>query len=102
MEDIKKAIEEELELYQNTRYNIFTEEEKIIASAEFRNGALFTLFKWQESERWRKVEEELEVGSNIIMRQKTEYGMHYSLFTNITQQIIDIVTKEYDDWKPIH
>lgn len=68
-EEIKQLIEEERRRYDPDTFSFFTEEERVIAKAEFASGANFILHQ----NRWRKVEEELPTNQDIVL-VKTDKG----------------------------
>ena len=56
-DEIKKLIEEEAERYADSK-GIYNQHGEALLKMGFKKGANFILSKWQEAERWRKVEEE--------------------------------------------
>lgn len=101
MKDIKQQIEQEAIKYSINMNMDNLKETKMLCKI-FQDGANFILSKWQEANRWRSVEKESpEVGTNIITRKKTKYGIHYGTFTDIPQHIIDIAANAWDEWKLI-
>lgn len=114
MEDIKKAIEEEAkkEAWNHGEATVGDPYVKYQADCGFRAGASFAtdfiLSKWEESERWRKVEEELpEKGVEVIVTRTDGIRMLAWLdedsepFFNVSgneEYFID----DIHSWKPIH
>mgnify|MGYP001191689620 CR=1 FL=1 len=110
MEDIKKAIEGEyLEYLHGT-----TDEKEFLNNNDllpFKDAvkaceitASFIFSKWEESERWRKVEEELpECNKDVLVKVTHNEYVHY-----LVDRYIYHEWQEYYldgciiEWKPIH
>lgn len=109
-EEIKQMIEEEAERLCNSRFNlkgkiefgdIYTQ--GIISGSEF--GYNLCLSKWQEAERWRKVEEELpECRDNDYQVLGLLKNGEYKTIWVIKDSIPQIEVFDYHgvtEWKPI-
>lgn len=111
MTDINKLIEEERKRYDSDTFSFFSEEERVIAKAEFASGANFILHQ----NRWRKVEEELPPSyENVIFKVNVFAKTYQSEMASIGSisvsgdynlqidlQKPDIIEYEVTEWKPI-
>lgn len=112
-EEIKKLIEAEAkDRFSHNVFRAFTDIEKNIAITEFKYGGLFVLSKWQEAERWRKVEEELpDPDIAVLCRMKSTNVIvegfiykHNGIAKIETQpdfEFEDYADGEVIEWKPI-
>lgn len=109
-EEIKKLIKEQAENYSERikKNTSFKSNERIAAAAGFTRGAIIIseiiLSKWQEAERWRKVEEELpEVNRepyHILVKSKVGYQIiiicNYGAGISYQMEYFGVT-----EWKPI-
>lgn len=114
-EEIKKLIEEEAKNYaSNINLKLISESttdhnvRKYHSKRDFEKGAFLILSKWQEAERWRKVEEELPevfgAGTSIPVLVKTKYGTyHVAVYSKPHDDFIEIPysVAGVTEWKPI-
>lgn len=114
--DINKIIQEQTNLYSERikKNTSFKSNERIAASAGFARGATIVseiiLSKWQESERWRKVSEELPEVSNYKdlkcdFLAKTDYGYDIVTYYNDPKFLVgwfaNAIRRNVIEWKPI-
>lgn len=103
-EEIKKLIEEEAERYADSK-GIYNQHGEALLKMGFKKGANFVLSKWQESERWRKVSEELPEWNGkefiLIVKKIGEYGVIYNIFPIHSEKSILFMKDLSDEWKPI-
>lgn len=117
-EEIKNLIEEEAENYSERikKNTSFKSNERIAATAGFARGATIIseiiLSKWQEAERWRKVEEELpDPDTSVLCRMKSpnvivegfiyKYNGIAKIETQPDFEFEDYANGEVIEWKPI-
>lgn len=108
-EEIKKLIEEESKRYAETvlpymrNQSLYTNEMAFVDCV--KHGANFTLSKWQEANRWRKVEEELpECRDNDYQVLGLLKNGEYKTIWVIKDSIPQIEVFDYHgvtEWKPI-
>ena len=87
MKDLQGQIREKAKAYSDSvivdefnplrKYNIHDLIEEM--ECAFEQGANFILSKWQESEKWRKVEEELPKNQDIVL-VKTDNGCYMTAY----------------------
>lgn len=103
--DIKKIIEEYRQELKESLLN-YTDLEIHIAIDGFKK----CLSKWQEAERWRKVEEELPEVSNYKdlkcnFLAKTDYGYDIVTYYNDPKFLVgwfaNAIRRNVIEWKPI-
>lgn len=106
-EEIKKLIEEEAEKCAiNINYRNLPEYLDVMHLIEsFKEGANFIHSKWQEAERWRKVEEELPEcrDNDYQVLGLLKNGEHKTIWV-IKDSIPQIEVFDYHgvtEWKPI-
>lgn len=102
-EEIKKLIEEEAERYADSK-GIYNQHGEALLKMGFKKGANFILSKWQEAERWRKVEEDPKWEGKeftLITKKIGEYGTIYNIFPIRYEKSILFMKDLADEWKPI-
>lgn len=116
MEEIKKQIEEEAERHASSvpsymkSVNNYTHEQAYADCVQ--HGANFILSKWQDSERWRKVEEELPPLGEPVWLKDENAERNYSKYDSGVRREYDTQdgwywdntksTRNYTHWRPIH